>query len=137
MSRPMPASRLDPVFVDRFPEPLEADRIYVSIRYNTTAHLCACGCGLEVIAPLSPAQWRFTYDGRNVTLKPSIGNWNLPCQSHYWIDHGRIRWANRFTPDEITEAQQRDATDLRRQGQREQLRRYRWLEQLWHLIRRW
>jgi hypothetical protein len=25
----------------------------------------------------------------------------LPCQSHYIIDHGKIQWARRFTPDEI------------------------------------
>ena len=130
-------NQLTPCFVKGVPRILEPGILYVSMEYGTVVHSCCCGCGLEVVTPLTPTDWRLTFDGEAISLWPSVGNWNLPCQSHYWIDHGRIRWANRFTPDEITEAQQRDATDLRRQSQREQLRRYRWLEQLWHLIRRW
>ena len=41
-----------------------------------------------------------TFDG-TVTIWPSIGNWALPCQSHYIIDHGKIKWARNFTRDEI------------------------------------
>jgi len=103
-----PPSRFEPVFIEQFPEQLQAGRLYVSISYNTTAHLCACGCGNEVIAPLSPAQWKLTYDGRDITLFPSIGSWNIPCQSHYWISNGEVRWAGSLTPGRIAAARSRD-----------------------------
>lgn len=120
------ATSLEPVFVDQFPEELEAAHLYISISYKTTAHLCACGCGHEVIAPLSPAQWRFTYDGQHITLHPSIGNWNIPCQSHYWISNGQIRWASLFTPERIRAAQERDLEDVRQQGEEQHGTRRPW-----------
>jgi hypothetical protein len=47
-----------------------------------------------------------TFEGA-VSMRPSIGNWALPCQSHYVIDHGTIRWARGFTRDEIQPAASR------------------------------
>jgi hypothetical protein len=96
----MKASQIAPEFVTSFPGELEPGRLYVSVQFSTAAHLCACGCGGEVVTPLSPEQWVLTFDG-TVSLKPSIGNWALPCQSHYVIDHGTVRWARSFTRDEI------------------------------------
>jgi hypothetical protein len=93
-------TQIVPEFVTSFPRQLEPGRLYVSVRFSTAAHLCACGCGREVITPLSPAQWVLTFDG-TVTIRPSIGNWALPCQSHYLIDHGEIKWARSFTHDEV------------------------------------
>ncbi|WP_417924835.1 DUF6527 family protein [Collimonas pratensis] len=26
--------------------------------------------------------WSLTYDGKTVSLDPSIGNWSLPCRAH-------------------------------------------------------
>lgn len=44
---------LDVEFVDFIPaEPIPAT-LYVSMQYATTIHLCACGCGNKVVAPLS------------------------------------------------------------------------------------
>ncbi|MFC8536700.1 DUF6527 family protein [Streptomyces sp. NPDC057249] len=60
----------------------------MSISYRTCGHLCCCGCGNEVITPLSPTQWSLTYDGESASLAPSVGNWALRCQSLYWIRHG-------------------------------------------------
>lgn len=96
----MRETRIVPEFVTSFPAELEPGYLYVSARFSTAAHLCACGCGREVITPLSPAQWVLAFDG-TVTIWPSIGNWALPCQSHYIIDHGKIKWARNFTRDEI------------------------------------
>ena len=94
-------THLRPEFVTSFPTPMEHGVMYVSIEYNNCGHLCACGCGREVITPLSPAQWSITYDGENISIWPSVGNWSLPCQSHYIVDRGRIRWARSFTEREI------------------------------------
>lgn len=97
-------TRLDtvrPDFVDSFPDPMSPGVLYVSIPYRTCGHLCCCGCGNEVITPLSSARWAMTYDGENVSLWPSIGNWALPCQSHYVIKDGKARWSRGYSADEI------------------------------------
>jgi hypothetical protein len=80
-------------FVETAPDNLDDGVVYVSIPYATALHRCACGCGTEVVTPLSPGGWTLIFDGRSVSLHPSIGNWNFPCRSHYWIRHGRIQWA--------------------------------------------
>lgn len=95
-------------FVESFPSQMAPGVLYVSIAYKTTGHLCCCGCGTEVIAPLSPAQWVLTYDGDTVSLSPSIGNWTLECQSHYVIRRGSVLPARRFTSDEIADHRDRD-----------------------------
>jgi hypothetical protein len=90
--------------------------LYISIAYSTCGHLCCCGCGQEVITPLSPAQWSFTYDGENVSLAPSVGSWALSCQSHYWIRKGKVQWSRRYSPDEVAENRERDRRELAQQA---------------------
>ncbi|WP_425553977.1 DUF6527 family protein [Dactylosporangium salmoneum] len=87
-------------FVDSAPEVLEDGVLYVSIPYATALHRCACGCGSEVVTPISRAGWSLTFDGASVTLHPSIGNWNYPCRSHYFIRLNRIEWARDHRPGE-------------------------------------
>jgi hypothetical protein len=99
-------------FVDHIPEQLEPGVLYVSIEFGTAVHSCACGCGFEVVTPLSPAQWSLTYDGQSVSLSPSIGNWSFPCKSHYWVRKGRIEWGTRFSEDKIEAVKARDKADL-------------------------
>ncbi|MGI5238789.1 DUF6527 family protein [Dactylosporangium sp. CA-139066] len=89
-----------PEFVESFPSPLQPGVLYVSVPYSTAAHLCCCGCGNEVVTPLSRSQWVLTLDGR-VSLRPSIGNWALPCRSHYIIERGQVQWARTFTESQI------------------------------------
>ncbi|WP_374255803.1 DUF6527 family protein [Agromyces sp. C10] len=103
----MKLSQMTAQFVDSFPRQLEPGTLYVSARFSTASHSCACGCGREVVTPLSPSQWMLVLDGE-VSLRPSIGNWALPCQSHYVIDRGRIRWARAFSSDEIRSNRQSD-----------------------------
>jgi hypothetical protein len=86
-------AQLHPEFVDLIPEAKVPGTLYVSIEYATAVHLCCCGCGEKVVTPLSPTDWRVTYDGENASLYPSVGNWSLPCRSHYWVDRGRVVWA--------------------------------------------
>lgn len=105
---------LRPAFTDSFPPAMDPGVVYISIPYRTCGHLCGCGCGQEVITPLSPAQWSLTYDGENVSLTPSIGNWALPCQSHYWIRKGKVRWGRRYSAAEIAETRERDRRRLDR-----------------------
>lgn len=64
-------------------------------------HLCFCGCGSKVVTPLSPTGWSMTFDGRTISVYPSIGSWNLPCQSHYWIRGGEVAWAPQWSPQMV------------------------------------
>lgn len=109
----MKQSAFEHRFVDAMPEELEAGQLYVSIRFRTAAHLCACGCGTRVVTPIKPAKWQLTFDGETVSLSPSIGRWQLPCRSHYWIRRNVVVWSRAFTDEEIDEVLRRDAEDLR------------------------
>lgn len=88
-------------FVEYIPDRLEDGTLYVSIGFATVVHLCVCGCGNEVVTPLSPVDWRLTFDGETITLYPSIGNWSFPCRSHYWIEQSEVVWAPAWTQEEI------------------------------------
>jgi hypothetical protein len=95
-------------FVEYIPGELSDGVVYVSIPFATAVHKCACGCGNEVITPLSPTDWRLTFDGKTISLQPSIGNWNFPCQSHYWIFRNQVRWAPRMARSDIEAGRRRD-----------------------------
>jgi hypothetical protein len=96
-----PIAQLKPEFVTHVPDELEDGVLYVSMPFATTMHRCCCGCGREVVTPLSPTDWALTYNGESISLSRSIGNWNFPCQSHYWIDRSRVRWAPRWARERI------------------------------------
>lgn len=104
--------KLTPEFVEYIPERPALGVLYISRRYATAMHLCCCGCGREVVTPLNPAKWRLTEDGGDViSLHPSVGNWSLPCQSHYWIIRNCVRWAAAMAPGVIAAVKARDRRD--------------------------
>ena len=105
-------SHIEPEFVDLMPASLTVGKLYVSMRYATTQHLCACGCGKKVVLPLSPADWRLLYDGEAVSISPSVGNWEYTCRSHYWIKRNQVHWAKSWTPEQIESGRVRDIADL-------------------------
>jgi len=88
-------------FVEYIPDHLKEGIIYISVTLAIAAHKCCCGCGSQVITPLSPTDWQLTFDGKSVSLDPSIGNWGFPCQSHYWIKRNRVKWAPRWSRKQI------------------------------------
>jgi hypothetical protein len=105
--KPGSASVIRHLFVDSFPEPLQPGILYVSIPFASSAHLCACGCGHEVITPISPVFWELTFHGDSVSLWPSIGSWGSPCESHYWIRHNRIEWSHPMSKAQIERGRRR------------------------------
>lgn len=102
-------------FVDYIPDDLAVGMIYVSIPYATASHRCCCGCGNEVITPLSPTDWQLTFDGESISLTPSIGNWSFDCQSHYWLRRNRVKWARRWSRQEIENGRARDRLAMEQQ----------------------
>ena len=96
-------------FVEFIPRELEANTIYVSILYATAIHNCCCGCGNRVVTPISPADWKLIFDGRSISLDPSIGNWSFPCRSHYWIRNNRVVWSAQWSDEEIAAIRKKDA----------------------------
>ncbi|MEL0027826.1 MAG: DUF6527 family protein [Perlucidibaca sp.] len=90
------------------PELLKDGVLYVSMSFAAAAHRCACGCGREVFTPLSPTDWQLLFDGRNISLKPSIGNWSYPCRSHYWIRNGVVCWAADMSQRMVEQGRARD-----------------------------
>ena len=90
-------------FVEFIPDPkdLKDRTIYVSIPFATAVHKCCCGCGKQVITPLTPTDWSLTFDGVSVSLEPSVGNWSFDCGSHYWITKNRAIWSSPWSQEEI------------------------------------
>lgn len=100
-------------FIDDIPARLEDGKLYVSIRYRTAVHLCACGCGNKIVTPIKPAKWHLTFDGTTVSLTPSIGSWQFACRSHYWIRKNMVCWAKPWTDEQVHEGRESDARELR------------------------
>jgi hypothetical protein len=101
-------THVEPEFVELIPEKLDDGRLYVSMLHATVVHRCCCGCGSEVVTPLTPNDWQLTFDGETISLSPSIGNWSFACQSHYWIRRNLVTWAPRWSKRRIAAGRARD-----------------------------
>lgn len=87
----MKAKSLSPVFTETVPSSPEPGNLHISMQYETAVHLCACGCGTKVVTPLGRYDWILTFDG-SVSLRPSVGNGQQRCRSHYYVRNNRIDW---------------------------------------------
>lgn len=138
----MTVKNITPVYVEFIPETIEEGKLYISEVYQTAIHKCCCGCGEEVVTPLSPVDWQLKKDMNSVSLRPSIGNWNYRCKSHYFITNNRVIWANRFTQRQITKIQTKDRFDKQnyiasknKQEVNSLPDRNSWLLKLWRFIK--
>lgn len=131
--------------VEFIPERLSSGVLYVSHKYKTASHLCCCGCGEEIVTPIMPTEWKLTIDGNKPTLYPSIGNWSLPCRSHYWIKDGRVEWSYQMSEWEIQRGRDMDRrlkeryySEPNRESTRQQTRPgSNWLESIIGKIKSW
>lgn len=125
--------------VHYMPKVLEPGVLYASEEFGAAAHLCACGCGAKIRTPLGPTEWRLeeTHDGPS--LSPSVGNWQQPCRSHYWIWRGDVEWHGDWTEAQVQAGRHRE--HQRRQAyfsERKNLRRAQALspsQHLWNFIK--
>ena len=99
---------LNPEFVEFIPPGLKDGVIYISMTYSTASHKCCCGCGRKIVTPFSPTDWSLLFDGESISLHPSVGNWGLECQSHYWVTKNRIQWSPKWSQEEIDAGRARD-----------------------------
>lgn len=100
--------RLEHRFVKHIPEQLEPGLLYISMEFGSAAHSCCCGCGEEVVTPLTPTDWRMTYDGETVSLWPSVGNWKQRCRSHYMIERGLVIESVPWSNEDVAAERRRD-----------------------------
>mgnify|MGYP001599202732 CR=1 FL=1 len=87
--------------VHYMPKDLSPGVLYVSQEFGVAVHLCVCGCGAKIRTPLGPTEWAIQETDTGPSLHPSVGNWQQACQSHYWIYRGEVRWAAKWTPEQI------------------------------------
>lgn len=90
---------------------LEPGVVYISLKYGCTKHLCCCGeCGWETHMSIRSFEgdentpqrqeddtlwsngWSCSVKDGKVTFGPSVGNFQFPCKSHYWIQDGKVVW---------------------------------------------
>lgn len=90
---------LIPMFLETIPEYglMQDGILYVSERFKTSTHLCPCGCKEEIVVPFNyedfpQHHWNYKNDNGFVTLWPSIGNYQIPCKTHYYIIRNEISW---------------------------------------------
>ena len=118
--------RYELVEVERFPANAESGILYWSREFKMCAHRCACGCGDVIQLPVDDLNYRITQGPSGVTLRPSVGNWNI-CDGHYYITDGDVEWMPQWSSAQI--AAGRAAEDARREAY--YARQKTWWRQLW------
>lgn len=89
--------------VERLPVALADSVVYVSEEFELAALKCACGCGHQVNLLLGDGH-KVKDVGGLADVWPSIGVWDAPCRSHFWIEKGRVLWADQWSDVEIHSA---------------------------------
>lgn len=88
-------NELTVTYVKTMPEVLEDGILYISLEYGVAIHKCCCGtCGFETVMPfVGDDAWQLIKNADDtVTFRPSVGNWQFPCRSHYFIINNKIQW---------------------------------------------
>jgi hypothetical protein len=86
------STQLELVPCEYIPKEMSDGKLYYSEKYGTAIHRCACGCGIQTVTPIHPITgWTIAIEGDKATLRPSIGNQQFPCKSHYWVTDGNIQ----------------------------------------------
>lgn len=129
--------RIELARVEFVPKELKPGILYVAEEFGAAVHLCACGCGEKVSTPLRPTEWTLKESDAGPTLDPSVGNWQLPCRSHYWIREGKVVWSGQWTAAQVAsgrraEEERRCAYYAARAPKRVGL-----LQRLWQWIKSW
>ena len=81
---------------------------------NTPLPFISVAAGLCVSSAYPVIAQRLETDlyGISISLEPSVGNWSLPCRSHYWIERNRVIWAKSWSRKKIAAARLKDTDDM-------------------------
>lgn len=106
--------------VDRIPSDIREGVVYHTEEFELAGLLCACGCGHRVTLLVPDSHRVWSQDGM-ATVRPSIGVFDAPCKSHYFITGGRIEWLPAFSGAEASAIMQKQierhvAQDTRPRG---------------------
>lgn len=123
-------------FVEYIPSELNEGVIYIAPQFGAVIHLCLEGCGERISTPLSLAQWSLTFDGETVSLWPSVGNWGLPCRSHYIVRKNQVIWASQWSDAEIVAGARDDRRTVEALHEPKTPERKRRAGGIWELLRR-
>ncbi|MDY0885383.1 DUF6527 family protein [Dongia soli] len=82
--------------VERIPNQLREGVVYHSEEFELAALLCVCGCGHRITL-LVPDSHQVTSSNRLATIRPSIGVFDAPCKSHFFITAGKVDLLPAFT----------------------------------------
>ena len=82
--------------VDRVPKEMDEGVVYHSEEFELAGLRCACGCGHRITL-LVPDSHQVFEQGGWATVSPSIGVFDAPCKSHYYISGGGVEWLPPFT----------------------------------------
>lgn len=123
--------------VEFIPEQLKEGTLYISYKYGTAVHKCACGCGEEVVTPLNPTDWSVRIDANGPTLYPSVGNWSFACRSHYLIRGGRVIWARPMTRQQIEQGRAHDHAAKEAYFAQVSRERFGIFTRVWEWLKRW
>jgi Family of unknown function (DUF6527) len=104
----MKVKTITPQYVEFIPKSLDDGVLYVSRKYRTAAHNCCCGCKTKIVTPLTPTDWELKENDSGVSLWPSIGNWNHPCQAHYIIKNNKVIRSRVMSENEIARGREYD-----------------------------
>tara|TARA_R110000787_G_scaffold52497_1_gene123545 strand:- start:74 stop:484 length:411 start_codon:yes stop_codon:yes gene_type:complete len=87
--------------VERIPVNLENGVVYHSEDFELAGFLCPCGCGhrITLLVPDSHQVW--SHNGL-ATINPSVGVFDAPCKSHFFIRAGAVDWLSAFSGAQAT-----------------------------------
>jgi Family of unknown function (DUF6527) len=117
------------------PHELRPGVLFVSDEFGIALHLCACGCGSKIRTALGPTEFSVTDTPEGPTVRPSVGNWQHPCRSHYWITRGKVVWAETWTSEQIAAGRAREEATRRAYYDERERRRRRVLWRFWSWFR--
>lgn len=82
--------------VERVPKEMEPGVVFHSEEFELAGLLCACGCGHRITL-LVPDSHQVFDQGGWATVRPSIGVFDAPCRSHFFIRGGQVDWMPAFS----------------------------------------
>lgn len=126
--------RIELLRVEIVPKDLRPGVLYVAQEFGAAVHLCACGCGSKVSTPLTPTRWTLSESPAGATLFPSVGNWQLPCRSHYLIRDSRVVWCGAWSEAQIAEGRRGEEQRRSEYYATRAKRRSRWWNRVWWWI---